>query len=181
MNQDLHSTWRSACGRYTVAFSRSCVDEMVKLAKKHFPREVGTSLVGSYSDDGHVATVTGLAPLTRDSRGGRFTFTRGSAGLGEFFRKLFRVSRGREHYVGDWHSHPEGSPTPSATDSENAMGIANDSQALCPECILVILAINAGAAELGVFVYSRTRGQTPLRQASIFRPLSSTAQKPSDS
>lgn len=156
--------WRSECGRYAVEFSRSCVDEMVRLAIKHLPREVGTSLVGTYSDDGHVATVTGLAPLTEDSKGGRFSFIRGSVGLGEFFRKLFHRSKGREHYVGDWHSHPGGAPVPSSTDSSNAFGIAKDVRTLCPECILVILAINGDTTELGVSVYSRDGGAVVLHR-----------------
>jgi proteasome lid subunit RPN8/RPN11 len=162
MTLKLHSTWRSECGRYSVAFSQSCVDDMMGLAKKHFPLEVGTSLVGIYSDDGYVATVTGLAPLAHDSKGGRFTFTRGAAGLGEFFRQLFHRSGGREHYVGDWHSHPGGAPSPSSIDSENAAAIADDDRALCPECILAILALDERSSELGVFVYSRKHGRIVL-------------------
>jgi proteasome lid subunit RPN8/RPN11 len=158
----LHSAWTSQSGEYLVHVTQECFDAMMVLARKYFPNEVGTSLAGRYSDDGHVAFVTGLAPLTRDSRGARYSFFRGSAGLTAFFSKLFRLSGGKEHYVGDWHSHPGGDPTPSDVDASNALAIARDRKALCPECILVILALDEQAADIGVSIYSRARGRVAL-------------------
>jgi integrative and conjugative element protein (TIGR02256 family) len=136
---------------------------MRRLAATHHPNEVGTSLVGTYSDDGHRATVTALAPLTNDSRGARSTFYRGASGLGQFFRGLFTSSKGLAHYVGEWHSHPGGVPTPSGTDDANMFAIASAAEAKCPECILMIVATNGDRAELGVFVYSRTRGRIEMK------------------
>lgn len=136
---------------------------MRRLAASHFPNEVGTSIVGSYSDDGNHAVLESLAPVTSDSRGARTSFYRGGSGLLEFFRSIFSSSRGRKHYVGEWHSHPGGQPWPSGTDDSNMLGIARDLTAKCPECILVIVAEHKeAAAEFGVFVYSRTRGRVIL-------------------
>jgi integrative and conjugative element protein (TIGR02256 family) len=162
MKESIHSVWRPPDGEYTVTIERPCFDAMQRLAREHYPREVGTSLVGGYSDDGYRAWVTGLAPLTPDSRGTRNTFYRGALGLREFFRGLFTSSRGRTHYVGDWHSHPDGPALPSPTDDHNALSIARDSKAQCPECLLVILGGNSTAPDLGVFVYSRKRGRIVL-------------------
>jgi integrative and conjugative element protein (TIGR02256 family) len=139
---------------------------MRRLAGEHAPREVGTALVGSYSDDGREATILGLAPITPDSRGARFTFHRGTRGLVSFFVDLFRRSKGLSHYVGEWHSHPGGAPSPSGTDDENMLAIARDPMAKCPECVLLILATGQDRAELGAFVYSRIRGRTPLSRAA---------------
>jgi hypothetical protein len=40
--------------------------------------------------------------------------------------------------------------------------IARDPKAKCPECVLLIVATTGNDAEIGAFVYSRTRGRVPL-------------------
>lgn len=167
MKLKIHSTWRSKCETYTVELSQSCFDEMRILAHKHLPNEVGTALVGAYSDDGHIARITGLAPLTSDSHGARTTFRRGVQGLVEFFRGIFRSSNGMTHYIGDWHSHPGGAPQPSRTDDENALETARDPKSYCPECIQVILGVDDQTACCRVFVYSRTKGRLDLVQSPL--------------
>ena len=157
-----NGTWRSTCGKYTIHVRRDCIVEMVALARTNAPNEVGTSLVGSYSDDGYTATVTRLAPIAQDSRGARFTFERGARGLMTFFRTVFADSKGTIHYVGEWHSHPGGEPRPSGTDDASMFAIAKNRKALCPECLLVILAIRGEDVRLGAFVYSEKRGRVDL-------------------
>lgn len=136
---------------------------MKELAIEHAPNEVGTSLVGSYSDDGTRAVVRDLAPVSNDSRGSRFSFMRGVQGLAEFFASVFRRSNGLQHYVGEWHSHPGGNPVPSPIDDANQSAIARDIRTECPEAILVIIGGEADAFDdLGVFIYSRTSGRVEL-------------------
>lgn len=160
--------WRSSCGNYTVEISKRAFRDMLRLAREHAPQEVGTSLIGSYSEDGYRAIIRALAPLTEDSRGSRFSFVRGVSGLECFFSRLFRRFRGRRHYVGEWHSHPGGTAIPSSIDDKNQRAIVNDDGADCAECILVILGGTVPhASNLGVFVYSRRCGRTDLHPAAI--------------
>lgn len=166
-----HSVWQSSDGDYTVVVERHCFEEMVRLARRHFPNEVGTALVGSYSDDGHVARITGLAPVTADSRGARTAFERGVRGLRDFLARLFRRSGGLEHYVGEWHSHPGGSAFPSSTDERNTMGVARDAGAQCAECILLIVAVDPDHADVGAWVFSRERGRVDLARLPDADPL----------
>jgi integrative and conjugative element protein (TIGR02256 family) len=155
--------WKSADGMYAVHVTKRALNSMVRLAGQHAPREVGTSLVGSYSDDGHAAVVRGLAPLTQDSQGSRFSFLRGVRGIRSFFEQVFRRFRGHRHYVGEWHSHPQASPIASDVDDRNQNAIAHDGNVGCPECVLVILGGDiADAPTLGVYVYSRSRGRVDL-------------------
>jgi integrative and conjugative element protein (TIGR02256 family) len=162
MTEPSHSSWRSTNGKYAVTIGWDCFEAMLRLARRHHPNEIGTSLVGSYSDDGHGAFVAGLAPVSDDSHGARTTFHRGVAGLRRFFEKLFTASKGRSHYIGEWHSHPGGAPVPSSTDEANTLEIANDPRAQCGECILVIVALQRNKAVLGVYIFSRGRGRTAL-------------------
>ena len=161
---DIHSTWRSTCGTYTARIDQRCFEAISQVARKHYPNEVGTSLAGTYSDDGSTADVTQMVPLTSDSRGGRANFVRGTAGLAEFFSRLFRTSRGLTHYVGDWHSHPNGAPIPSTTDWQTTRDFACNPMARCPECLLIVVSVTPLQVDLGVYVYSAARGQVILRQ-----------------
>jgi integrative and conjugative element protein (TIGR02256 family) len=43
-------------------------------------------------------------------------------------------------YLGDWHSHPDGSPRPSGLDRATARKIARTPEARCPHPLIVILA-----------------------------------------
>jgi len=155
--------WKSRCGRYTVTVSPTCLNHLLDMACGRYPCEVGTSLVGCYSSDGFDATVLDTVPLSSDSRGSATSFYRGVKGLRRFFAVLRRTYLGRRYYVGEWHSHPDASPTPSYSDDEDLSAIASDTQTNCPECILVILGGNPfDVPELGVFVYSRKEGRVDL-------------------
>jgi integrative and conjugative element protein (TIGR02256 family) len=132
---------------------------MLAPAKQHAPVEVGTSLIGRYVDNGWRAVVVGLAPLPSNSEGSRNQFYRGVKGLREFYLKLFQRFHRQRHYVGEWHNHPDGAPTPSSTDRLNQSAIAVDQKTDCPEAVLIILGgqLSSNPA-LAVFIHSRTHG-----------------------
>ena len=155
--------WQSSCQKYTVRLSNACFLKILEMARAHSPNEVGTSLVGCYSDNGFEASVLDLAPLSPDSKGSRTSFYRGTAGLRKFFTKLRETFSGKRHYVGEWHSHPDATPLPSQTDDRQQLAIAKDTNTKCPECILILIGHTlSNVDEIGVFVYSRKRGRIPL-------------------
>lgn len=158
--------WQSNCQKYTIRLSNACFLKMLEMAQSHSPNEVGTSLVGCYSDNGFEASVLDLAPLSPDSKGSRTSFYRGVAGLRKFFTKLRQAFSGKRYYVGEWHSHPDALPFPSQTDDKNQLAIAKDTNTICPECILILIGRTLSKAEeIGVFVYSRKRGRISLAPA----------------
>jgi proteasome lid subunit RPN8/RPN11 len=157
-------TWRSTCGQYTVRVTKRAYWSVVKLATQHSPNEVGTSLVGSYSDDGYRAIVHSIAPLSSDSQGSPTAFFRGVRGLREFFGTLVARFRGHRHYIGEWHSHPGGSPASSSTDDHNQAAIASDKATDCPESILLIIGGTFPThPNLRLYIFSRTRGKLELQ------------------
>lgn len=147
-------TWQSRDRRYTVCISDEAIQGIDKMARSAAPLETGTPLVGEYSDNQSTAYVLAIGPLTPDSQGQRSTFRRGVSGLNEFFSSIFKKSRGRRHYVGEWHSHPGGAPFPSSTDDQNMFDIASDPKNRCPECILIIASVDADGVAVRVYVYS---------------------------
>jgi integrative and conjugative element protein (TIGR02256 family) len=98
-----------------------------------------------------------------DSKGKPSSFHRGVSGLREYFSSIFSLSAGKKHYIGEWHSHPDGSPSPSNTDDATLLTICKDEKSGCFETILLLVAISPGRApEFGVFVYSRHNGKLVL-------------------
>lgn len=160
-------TWVSHCGRYCVQIEQAFIDEAIKMAREHYPKEVGSSLVGSYSDDGWAATVLRSAPLPEDSKAGRSWFQRGIAGLKNYFNNVFAKTAGMNHYVGEWHSHPDGAPDASDEDDKNMMAIVEDAAAKCPESILLILGYSRQRACCRVYVYSTENGRIDLNLVSV--------------
>ena len=80
INCDVPLKWESVCGRYNVCLAKDCLEKIYKMAIVHIPQEVGTSLIGSYSEDGYTAHILDVAPLTADSKGGQCSFCRGTEG-----------------------------------------------------------------------------------------------------
>jgi len=158
--------WQSDCQKYTVRLSNACFLKMLEMAQAHSPKEVGTSLVGCYSDNGFEASVLDLAPLSPDSKGSRTSFYRGITGLRKFWTKLRKTFSGKRHYLGEWHSHPDAAPLPSQRDNRQQVAIAKDINTACPECILILIGHTlSDVDEIAVFVYSRKQGRIPLAPA----------------
>lgn len=155
--------WASKCGRYKVAITRKAYSQMLKLALVHYPNEIGTSLVGTYSKDGFQASICGLTPLTTDSKSSGTWFVRGVRGLNKFYKQLLDRFNGQRHYVGEWHSHPDASPASSGIDQHTHNSIANDHAANCPEVVLAVLGGDLHSEpELQVSVCSLRRGEVRL-------------------
>lgn len=160
--------WRSSDERHTVILEYPAFEKMRQLAAQHFPNEVGTALVGCYSDDGFIATIKDLAPLAEDSHSSRRFFVRGVQALAQYFTRVFKQSNGLIHYVGDWHSHPNSEATPSATDDANQSAVSADLTTECAESILIILGGHAGEPEeIRAYVYSRLHGRVDLARSNI--------------
>ncbi len=155
--------WRSECGRYTVHLDAQLLSKISEIARHHLPNEVGSSLVGHYTEDAFDAFVLDTAPVPPDSSGGRTSFKRGVKGLKRFFSSLTGSRGPRQHYVGEWHSHPTGGACPSSTDVKSGMDIASDENVPCKEIVSLILGnIGSPAPDLSVSVYSASNGAIKL-------------------
>jgi len=163
MTNILGLNWQSLCGRYTVTLSYRCFKKMLDITQDNYPNEVGTSLIGYYSEDGFDAYIEDTTPLSSDSVGSAFSFIRGIKGLKSFYKQLIKKYKGRMYYIGDWHTHPNSSSTPSKTDDINQSAIASDKKVNCSENILVIIGGNLSKSpEIGIYVYSRKKGRISL-------------------
>lgn len=127
---------RSVDGRFGIEISEAVLDEMFRLCARAYPTETGGILIGHYSSDLRVAHVTELVRAPSDSVAKRFSFLRGVRGLQRLLRRFWPH---RKYYLGEWHFHPDGAPSPSGTDCDQMRDIASAFSYQCPEPVLVIV------------------------------------------
>ncbi|OGU59805.1 MAG: hypothetical protein A2X64_05720 [Ignavibacteria bacterium GWF2_33_9] len=159
----IYLDWKSKCRKYNVIIEQNCVDYIISLAQGNNPNEIGSSLLGSYKQDGFTAIIKGVSPIPKDSVFTRFFFKRGASGLKEYYKKLYNDTEGTIHYIGEWHSHPYGEPIPSGKDDKTLFGVCNNFKINCPECISLIIGNDLiDKPKLGLYVYSRVNGRIKL-------------------
>lgn len=95
----------------------------------------------------------------RGARAGRFWF-RGNRR--REIREIKRQFKTGKHYVGDWHSHPEPSPTPSSLDMKTQRSLASHSEYELNGLLLVIVGQLDLPAGLCVYFVDREGVDTQL-------------------
>jgi integrative and conjugative element protein (TIGR02256 family) len=79
-------------------------------------KEAGGVLLGRYILDCLDVVVDRITvPMREDSRG-RFRFLRSALSHQQVIFQAWRRSQGTCNYLGEWHTHPEPNPSPSAID-----------------------------------------------------------------
>lgn len=92
---------------------KAAVFEQIQLqAEGEYPNENGGMLAGRYSADRHTVYIEKVVVPT-EKRTGRTTFMRSTKGMEKRWKQLAREGL---RYVGEWHSHPNGSTQYSSTD-----------------------------------------------------------------
>lgn len=78
--------------------------------------EAGGILIGRYIVDSQDVVVDEATTPTRNDQRTRFTFHRDGKSHQQVIDQRWHASQGRFHYLGEWHTHPETSPSPSSVD-----------------------------------------------------------------
>ncbi|MBN8503363.1 MAG: Mov34/MPN/PAD-1 family protein [Burkholderiales bacterium] len=123
-----HKTWN-------VLLTENCVSELMRHRQSSgSSRENGGQLFARFVQDGVQVEV---ATVTRGfSRRTRFGFWPDRKAEQADINQLFE--RGL-HYIGDWHTHPEEVPSPSATDEQKMQEIFRKSRHELPFMLMVIV------------------------------------------
>lgn len=91
--------------------------EMGLLGIKHYPNEFGGFLIGKYSSDFKILYIENFI-LPKKYKGHPYFFERSIEGIIDIFKNLFNQKN--QYYIGEWHTHPNGSTMYSQIDL-NAM------------------------------------------------------------
>lgn len=111
---------------------------MAEEAEEHYPNETGGIVLGHRNGfDIVVRNVIDAGP-------GAVRTTTGMRPDHEYqvraIQEAFEASEGDVTYLGDWHSHPDGTAAVSDRDRRTLRNIARERDAFCPEPALLILA-----------------------------------------
>lgn len=120
----------------SVWLSPAAISSMMQSAVRAGRCETGGILIGRYGPEGWVADVMEATPKPKGSRSGWFWFERSDIGLATLLEERWQHGL---HYLGEWHSHPGGSPTPSDSDLRAMDKVARDDAYRCPAPLLVIV------------------------------------------
>lgn len=138
-----------------VEVEQELLDKLYHEGMKHYPKEFGGLLVGCYSDDFKTCLIkTSIMPTKYKTS--RYFFERGKEGLKQKLSEFYNATP-RLIYVGEWHTHPDGVPSPSSTDLNAMIEIAESPDVSIENPILMILGVSKTEMKLGTFVYSKNK------------------------
>lgn len=130
--------YQEECDLY-IEIKASVFAQIQKQAEGEYPNENGGMLAGSYSEDKHTVYVEEVvAPIEKTM--GRASFVRKTNGLENIWKKL---NKNGLHYIGEWHSHPNGKAQYSTTDYDAMVEIEKEVSIENP--ILLIVGVSRGS------------------------------------
>ncbi|WP_316572939.1 Mov34/MPN/PAD-1 family protein [Neobacillus sp. YIM B06451] len=148
---------------FGIEIEESKINAIYHMCKESFPKETGGIIIGKYSSNLNRAEVKIVTGAPVDSKCGRTWFHRGTKGLQELLDEAW--DKKGMYYLGEWHYHPGGTPSPSIHDIVEMNKISKNNAYHCPEPILLIAVgspINNWT--LGAFIFTANKKQITLKQ-----------------
>lgn len=122
-------------------FSENVIRTFMKYKQSKGKPEAGGILLGRVYIDGRVFVEKVTAPSKWD-RAGRYFFDRSKVVAQRAVNATWRESDGHVIYLGEWHTHPEASPTPSLRDKIMIRNMRWQTQMEIDFLITVIVGLN---------------------------------------
>lgn len=135
---------------------------MVEEARRREPRESGGVILGyeaKNSSDLVAVTVIGPGPAAKHRR---TRFEPDGEWQEAQIASAYEESGRLTTYLGDWHTHPGGAPSPSRRDQRTARRIARHHDARAPHPLMLIVCGRGGAWRASPYRYLRTAGLVPM-------------------
>jgi hypothetical protein len=105
------------CGGWTIYFDSFVREKLAKLRAARLPNETGGVLIGAVDLEQKTIGIVDTIPSPSDSEEWPTGYIRGCEGLVAPVRAIWEATAEQLHYVGEWHSHPDGfSCSPSNDD-----------------------------------------------------------------
>ena len=123
---------------------------MLALAVAKCPMETGGMLLGYISNNGDaiVTRIIGPGPNAKHSR---FRFVPDNNYQQATLETYFRSTEGRETYLGDWHTHPNGDNALSTTDMRTLARIAKEPKSGIPNPFMAVLSSDSATKNWELF------------------------------
>ncbi len=139
-----------------VVFPDYLLQEIGVYGTKSYPKEFGGILIGHYTENFKTLHIRDTI-LPKKYKGERHSFERSITGLIEHLKKIYR-SNPIQYYVGEWHTHPDGSTHYSNTDLNSMIEIADCATVNIKNPVLLILSVNdLKVKDLTLYLYDNKK------------------------
>lgn len=122
----------------SLKISQNVLDEMHSQALASFPNETGGMLAGHISDDCHEAVVECLV-IPSKTESSHVSFLRETEGMEQTWKELAECGL---TYLGEWHTHPNGTTKYSYTDCQAMAGVVSDTNVELGTPLLFIVSLD---------------------------------------
>lgn len=124
--------------KLSIEIDENLIARIGQLALKHYPNEFGGFLLGKYSDDRKTVFVNStIQPKTY--KGTKNTYERFAGDLVEEFDSEYK--RNKNYFVGEWHSHPNGTVNFSSIDMKAIREMVDHDTVQLKNPLLLIVSI----------------------------------------
>lgn len=127
------------------------LNKLLEVGKTHYPNEFGGFLIGHYSKDNKHLYITNTV-LPKKFKASKYSFERSTKGI-EIELTEFYADNPRKIYIGEWHTHPDNSPIPSATDISAINTIINSKNTSIANPVLLIIGYTKTMVDFGFYVW----------------------------
>ena len=145
---------------------RAVLVDMEFIADASFPLETGGMLIGYTADNGELVVEKLIGPGPNAKHESHY-FEPDSIYQQTLLDQYFRESEGRTTYLGDWHTHPNGSTALSATDKRTLSNIATTPSSQNKNPVMGVLAGNGKNWEFGVVQFLGAYRRLLIRQYAL--------------
>ena len=140
-------------------------------AESEYPNENGGILIGRYSTDRHTVHIEKIV-VPVEKMTGRTMFVRNTKGMEKVWEQLAKDGL---RYVGEWHSHPNGSTKYSSTDLETMVEIEKEVSIENP--LLLIVGVRSDGVSAHTFYCYKNNKLLEYRKMIDLRDLFHGLQK----
>ena len=123
------STVEHDFGEWRLVTDTTLLDRVAASREERLPRETGGVLLGAVDALRKVVYVVATLPSPPDSEEWPTSYIRGTHGLAEQVERVGEVTAAQIEYVGEWHSHPDGSSVLASGDDRKALSYLADLRA----------------------------------------------------
>lgn len=123
-----------------VIFDDNLLSQLSIIGVKNHPNEFGGFLVGRYEKENKLLIIEETI-LPKKYKGTPNLFLRSSEGIEEQLKKMYK-EKPSKYYIGEWHTHPNGTTNYSQTDLNAMISIENCKTVNIKNPVLLILGVN---------------------------------------
>lgn len=129
--------------------------EIHKCISRFYPNECGGIFVGKIDNESFAVIEKMMLP--KKFRSSPVYFLRVTEFLNRWLNRVFKQSDGQMIYLGEWHSHPNGSPIPSSKDTDAMEEISKNENIRIKTPLLLIVGYNGKKFDERFYIYQENK------------------------